>query len=55
MSHFIRDCIYTLNTTPSANACAERWVRTVRTEYLDLILVVNLSRLRRVLQVYIED
>jgi transposase InsO family protein len=40
---------------PNANAYAERWVRTVRTECLDLILILNATHLRRVLLVYIDD
>jgi putative transposase len=47
--------ILTPYCAPNANAYAERWVRTVRTECLDFILVMNLSHLRRVLQVYIDD
>jgi putative transposase len=39
---------------PNANAFAERWVRTLRTECLDNILVVNESHLRRVLTEYVE-
>ena len=35
---------------PNANAYLERWVRTVRQECLDHLLIVNESHLRRVLQ-----
>jgi len=35
--------------TPNANAFAERWVRTVREEILDKILILNEAHLRRVL------
>jgi len=35
--------------TPIANAYAERWVRTVRAECLDHLLIVNEAHLRRVL------
>jgi transposase InsO family protein len=38
---------------PKANAYAERWVRTVRTECLDWILIRNRSHLHRVLTAYI--
>jgi len=34
---------------PNANASAERWVRTVREECLDHILILNTSHLKRVL------
>ena len=34
---------------PNANAYAERWVRTVREECLDHILIINEAHLRRVL------
>ena len=37
---------------PRANAFAERWVRTVRTECLDWILVVGRHHLERVLLGY---
>jgi transposase InsO family protein len=38
---------------PRANAYAERWVRTVRTECLDWILIRNERHLQRVLSVYL--
>jgi putative transposase len=38
---------------PRANAYAERWVRTVRTECLDWLLILNLTHLERVLRVYV--
>jgi transposase InsO family protein len=38
---------------PKANAYAERWVRTVRTECLDWILIWNRRHLERVLTDYI--
>ena len=47
--------IHTPYQAPNANAHAERWVRTVREECLDLILTLNASHLRRVLQTYIEE
>jgi hypothetical protein len=39
---------------PNANAYAERWVRTVRSECLDWLLIVDRGRLEAVLQVYVE-
>jgi putative transposase len=39
---------------PKANAFAERWVRTVRTEYLDWMLIWNRQHLDKVLTVYVE-
>jgi putative transposase len=39
---------------PNANAHAERWVRTVRAECLDWLLVVGRRHLDRVLRVYAE-
>ena len=38
--------------SPRANAYAERWVRTVRTECLDWILIVGHRQLERVLRRY---
>ena len=38
--------------TPNTNACAERFVRTVRSECLDHLLVVNEAHLERVLRSY---
>lgn len=39
---------------PNANAFAERWVRTVRCECLDWLLVVNRRQLERVLRTYVD-
>jgi putative transposase len=39
---------------PKANAFAERWVRTVRGECLDWLLILNRRHLERVLRVYLE-
>jgi hypothetical protein len=39
---------------PRANAFAERWVRTVRSECLDWTLVVGRRHLERVLRIYVE-
>jgi len=47
--------IHTPYQAPNANAYAERWVRTVREECLDLILVLNTAHLRRVLLEYTDD
>jgi putative transposase len=38
---------------PTANAYAERWVRTVRIECLDWLLIVNRHHLHRVLSAYL--
>jgi transposase InsO family protein len=46
--------IHTPYQAPNANAHAERWVRSVREECLDLILILNVTHLRRVLCEYIE-
>ena len=37
---------------PNANAFAERWVRTVRSDCLDRILILGRRHLDRVLRVY---
>ena len=37
---------------PNANACAERWVGTLRRECLDRVLIVNRRHLEHVLRVY---
>jgi putative transposase len=39
--------------TPQANGCAERWIRSVREECLDRLLIVNRQHLKRVLKDYI--
>ena len=39
---------------PNANAYAERWVRSVREECLDLLLILNQAHLRRELKRYVE-
>jgi len=39
---------------PKANAIAERFVRTVRSECLDLLLVLNRRHLERVLHIYVD-
>jgi transposase InsO family protein len=40
--------------TPKANAYAERWVRKVRAECLDWLLVVGRSHLEQILRVYVQ-
>jgi putative transposase len=39
---------------PRANAYAERWVRTVRAECLDWLLVVGRGHLQQILRVYVQ-
>ena len=39
--------------TPTANAHAERWVRSAREECLDQLLIVNEAHLRQVLAAYV--
>jgi transposase InsO family protein len=38
---------------PNANAYAERWVRTVRTECLDWLLIIGRGHLEQVLRIYV--
>jgi hypothetical protein len=38
---------------PNANAFAERWVRTVRSECLDWLLIVSRGHLEQVLRIYV--
>ncbi len=45
--------IHTPYRVPNANAYAERWVRTVREECLDKILILNEGHLRRVMREYV--
>jgi putative transposase len=40
--------IHTPFQAPNANAYAERWVRTVREECLDHIMILNTNHLKRV-------
>jgi transposase InsO family protein len=40
--------------SPQANAIAERFVRTVRAECLDRLLILNRRHLERVMHVYVE-
>ena len=39
---------------PDANAFAERWIRTVRAECLDWLLIVGRGHLEQVLRVYVD-
>ena len=39
---------------PNANAYAERWIRSVRAECLDWLLIVGRGHLEQVLQTYVE-
>jgi len=48
------DIIRTPYRAPNANAFAERWVRTVRAECLNKLLIVNQAHLRRLLREYID-
>ena len=45
--------IRTPTRAPRANAVCERWIRTVRTECLDWLLIFSRSHLERVLKIYI--
>ncbi len=48
------ETILTPHRAPNANAVDERWVRTVREECLDRLLIVNPVHLRRVLREYVD-
>ena len=48
------ECIRTPFRTPVANAFAERWVRSVREECLDHLLILNQRHLKRVLTEYVD-
>jgi putative transposase len=39
---------------PQANAFAERWLRTVRAECLDWLLIVSRSHLEQVIRIYVQ-
>ena len=54
---FVSESIEIIRTpyrTPKANAFAERWVRTVREECLDQLLILSEGHLHRVLDVFVE-
>ena len=48
------DVIHTPFRAPNANPFAERWIRSVREECLDKVLMINQAHLRRVLREYSE-
>jgi putative transposase len=48
------EIIRTPRRTPQANGVAERFVRTVRSECLDWLLILNRQHLERVLSVFVE-
>lgn len=48
------DVISTPYRAPNANAYAERWIRSVREECLDKLLIINQAHLRRVMREYVE-
>jgi len=48
------EVILTPLQAPNANAHAERWVRTVRAECLDWLLIVGRDHLGQVLRVYVQ-
>jgi len=48
------EVVRTPRRAPTANAVAERFVRTVRAECLDLLLIANSHHLQRVLGVFVE-
>jgi putative transposase len=52
---FRSECIRVIHTpvqTPNANAYAERWIRTLRTDCLDRILILGRRHLEHVLRIY---
>lgn len=48
------DVIPTPYRAPNANAFAERWIRSVREECLDKLLIINQAHLGRVMREYVE-
>jgi putative transposase len=46
--------IHTPYLAPNANAFAERWIRTVREECLDKLLIINQVHLQRVMREYVD-
>ena len=54
---FRTECATVIKTplrAPNANAYAERWVRTVRAECLDWLVIAGRRQLKRVLEIYVE-
>jgi hypothetical protein len=54
---FLSEGLHVIRTpyqAPNANAFAERWIRTIREECLDYILILNEVHLRNVLREYVE-
>jgi hypothetical protein len=49
------EVLHTPVRAPRANAPAERWVRTVRAECLDWLLIVGRGHLEQVLRIYVQD
>ena len=47
------DVVPTPYRAPNANAFAARWIRSVRTECLDKLLIINQAHLRRVMREYV--
>jgi transposase InsO family protein len=45
--------IHTPYRAPNANAHAERWIRSVREECLDKLLIINQAHLRRVMREFV--
>ncbi len=48
------DVVRTPIRAPRANAICERWIRTVRTECLDWLLIFSRGHLEHVLRIYID-
>lgn len=48
-----QNVIHTPFQSPKANSFAERWVRSVREECLDHILIINQNHLHRILKEYV--
>ncbi|WP_369696655.1 integrase core domain-containing protein [Aggregatilinea lenta] len=47
------DVVPTPYRAPNTNAFAARWIRSVRTECLDKLLIINQAHLRRVMREYV--